>query len=80
MLNLVISPLLPSEFVGLSVAAVGGPESMAIESAGPVSVPIHPSPAEKPSFQGGLGVSGPAGSLQVGVSLRYPAVLQARLS
>jgi len=50
----------PSEFVGLSVAAVGGPESMAIQSAGPVSVPIYPCPAGRPSFQGGLGVSGPS--------------------
>jgi len=50
------SPSLSS--VRLSVAAVGGPESMAIESAGPVSVPIHPSPAGRPSFQDGLGVLG----------------------
>jgi len=46
---------------------------MAIESAGPVSVPIHPSPAERPSFQGGLGVSGPAGSHRMGLSLGYPS-------
>ena len=52
--------------VGLSVAAVEGPESMAIESACP---PI----AGRPSFQGGLGVSGPAGSPRVDVSLGYPA-------
>jgi len=29
---------------------------MATEPAEPVSVPIHPSPAGRPSFQGGLGV------------------------
>jgi len=70
-----VSSSSPSEFVGLSVAAVGGPESMAVESAEPVSTPIHPYPAGRPSFQGGLGVSGPAGSSRVGVSLKYPSGL-----
>ena len=37
-----VSSSSPSEFVGLSVAAVGGPESMAVESAGPVSAPSTP--------------------------------------
>ena len=69
------SPPPPSSSVRLIVAAVGGPESIAIESAGPMSVPIHPSPAGRPSFQGGHGVLGPAGSPQVGVSLEYPSGL-----
>jgi len=67
------SPSLSS--VRLSVAAGGAPESMAIESAGPVSVPIHPSSAGRSSFHGGLGVLGPAGSPPVGVSLGYPSGL-----
>ena len=66
-----VAPVAVTSSVGLSVAAVEGPESMAIESAGPASVSIHPSPAGRPSFQGGLGVLGPAGSPQVGVSLGY---------
>jgi len=65
----------PSVSVGLSVAAVGGPESMATELAEPVSVPIHPSPVGRPSFQGGLGVQEPAGPPRVGVLLGYPSCL-----
>jgi len=66
-----VAPVAVTSSVGLSVASVEGPESMAIESAGPASVSIHPSPAGRPSFQSGLGVLGPAGSPQVGVSLGY---------
>jgi len=64
-----------SSFVGSSVVAVGEPESMATEPAEPVSVPIHPSPVGRPSFQRGLGVPGPAGPPRVGVSLGYPSSL-----
>jgi len=64
-----------STFVGPSVAAVGGPESMATEPAESVSVLIHPSPAGRPSFQGGLGVPGPAGPPRVGDSMGYPSGL-----
>ena len=64
-----------STFVGPSVAAVTGPESMATEPAEPVSVPIHPSPAGRPSYQGGLGVPGPVGPPRVGDSLGYPSGL-----
>jgi len=66
------SPSLSS--VRLSVAAVGGPESMAIESAGPVSVPIHPSPA------GRTRCVGPAVLLKWGFPWDTPAVEQARPS
>ena len=38
-----------------------------------MSMSIHPSPAVKPSFQGGLDLLGPAGSLQMGLSLEYPS-------
>jgi len=55
-----------STFVGPSVAAIGGPESKATEPAEPMSVPIHPSPAGRLSFLGGLGVPGPAGPPRVG--------------
>jgi len=58
-----------------SVAAARGPESMATESAGPVSVPSTPSPEGKPSFVGEPGTLGPAGPLQVGVPLGYPSGL-----
>jgi len=60
-----------SETVRPNIAAVGEPESMSTELAEPVFA--HPSPAERPSFQGGPGVEGPVGSPLVGVSaLRYP--------
>jgi len=64
-----------SSFVEPSVVAVGEPESMATEPAEPVSVPIHPSPVGRPSFQRGLGVPGPARPPRVGVSLGYPSSL-----
>jgi len=44
------------------------PESVSTESAGPVSAPTHSLPAASPPSSGGLGVSGPAGPPQVGVS------------
>ena len=57
-----------------NVATIGEPESMSTQPAEPVSV--HPSPAGRPTFQGGPGVEGPAGSPLVGVSaLRYPSGL-----
>jgi len=63
----------PSIIVRPSVAAVGGPESVSTESAWPVSAATHPLPAGSPSSSGGLGVSGPAGPPEVGVSaLVYP--------
>jgi len=66
------SSSLSSIIVRLSVAAVGGPESMSTEPAGPVSARTHPLPAGSPPSSGGLGVPGPAGPPQVGVSaLRY---------
>jgi len=66
----------PSIIVRPSVAAAGGPESVSTESAGPVSTPTHPLPAGSPPSSGGLGVSGPAGPPQVGVSaLGYPSGL-----
>jgi len=47
---------------------------MSTELAEPVSA--HPSPAGRPTSQGGLGVEGPVGSPLVGVSaLRYPSGL-----
>jgi len=58
----------PSIIVRPSVAAVGGPESVSTESAGPESAPTHPLPAGSRSSLGGLGVSGPASPPQVGVS------------
>jgi len=49
---------------------------MSTELAGPVSAPTHPLPAGSPPSSGGLGVSGPAGPSQVGVSaLGYPSGL-----
>ena len=57
-----------STFVRPSAAAVGGPESVSTESAGPVTAPTHLLPAGSPPSLGGLGVSGPAGPPQVGVS------------
>jgi len=63
-----------TEPVRPNVAAIGEPESMSTEPADPVSA--HPSPAGRPTFQGGPGVEGPAGSHLVGVSaLRYPSGL-----
>jgi len=71
MLNLAMSLLLrcllllpTSEPVRPNVAAIGEPESMSTEPAEPVSA--HPSPAGRPTFQGGPGVEGPAGSRLVG--------------
>ena len=55
-----------------NVVAVGEPESMSTEPAEPLSA--HPSPAGRPTFQGGPGVEGPAGSPLVGVSAHTPAV------
>jgi len=50
--------------------------SMSTESAGPMSAPTHPLPAGSPPSSGVLGVSGPAGPPQVGVSsLGYPSGL-----
>ena len=66
------SSLPPSIIVGPSVAAVGGPESMSTESAGPLSAPTHPLPAGSHFSLGGLGVPGPAGPPQVGVCLGVP--------
>ena len=66
-----VSSSSPSEFVGLSVAAVGGPESMAVESAGPVSAPIHPSPAGRPFFPGRTRCVGACGFSSSG---GFPAV------
>jgi len=65
-----------SIIVRQSIAAAGGPESMSTESAGPMSAPTHPLPAGSPPSSGVLGVSGPAGPPQVGVSsLGYPSGL-----
>ena len=76
MLSLVMSPLLLRLLplrLRPNVAAVGEPESMSTEPAEPVSA--HPSPAGRPSFQGGPGVEEPAGSPLVGISaLGTPAV------
>ena len=58
-----------------SDAATGKPKSMATESAGPVSVPTTTTQEEKPSSGGGPGTPGPAGSVQVGVTLGYPSGL-----
>jgi len=70
------TPSSSSTFVRPSAAAVGGPESVSTESAGPVSAPTHLLPAGSPPSLGGLGVSGPAGPPQVGVSaLGYPSGL-----
>ena len=49
---------------------------MSTELAGPVSAPTHPFPAGSPPSSGGLGVSGPVGPPQMGVStLGYPSGL-----
>jgi len=45
------------------------------ESAGPVSVPTTTTQEEKPSSGGGPGTPGPAGSVQVRVTLGYPSGL-----
>jgi len=55
--------------------AVVEPGSMAAEPAGPVCVPIRPSPAGLLSSEGGLGTPEPAGSPQVGFTLGYPSGL-----
>jgi len=57
-----------STIVRPSVAVVGGPESVSTESAVPVAAPTHSLPAGSHPSSGGLGVLGPAGSPQVGVS------------
>ena len=49
---------------------------MSTELAGPVSAPTQPFPAGSPPSSGGLGVSGPVGPPQMGVStLGYPSGL-----
>jgi len=58
----------PSTFVGPRVVAAGGPESGSSGLAGPVSAPTHSLPAGSHLSSGGLGVSGPAGPPQVGVT------------
>ena len=70
------SPLPLSISVRPNVEAVEGPESVSTESAGPVSALTYPLPAGSHSSSGGLGVSGPVGPPQVGVSaLGYPSGL-----
>jgi len=66
----------PGIIVRPSVAATGEPESVSTESAGPVSAPSHPLPAGSLPCSGGLGLLGPVGPPQVGVSaLGYPSGL-----
>ena len=49
-----------------NVAAVGGPESVSTESAGPVSAPTHPLPAGSPPPRADSVYLRPAGPPQVG--------------
>ena len=66
----------PSITVRPSIVAVGGPESVSTETAWPVSAPTYSLPAGSHSSSGRLGVSGPAGPPQLGVSaLGYPSGL-----
>ena len=61
-----------SELEGSDVEPSDVAQVAATSCSGPVSAPTHPLPAGSPPSSGGLGVPGPAGPPQVGVSaLRY---------